>query len=213
MKVIVYSAIYGNYDTPKVQPMDFIPVLFTDSVSDSEWAVKTVKREEDHPRMKAKYFKCNPHRVLDCDVSIWIDGSATVQKYDFIEWALSELKDNDMAVIKHPERNCIYKEAEFCKGMAKYASVDVMGQVEAYRKEGFPENYGLWACGLLVRRHNKRIKKFNEMWWEHNLKYTYQDQLSFPVCVKEAGVKLKTIDIKLSGNGIISFDTPHKSIL
>lgn len=211
MKTIIYSAIYGDHDEPKKQPLGIKPILFTDSIESEDYEVRKVERKEVHPRMQAKYFKCMPHEVLDCDVSIWVDGNAMILQPGFVEWCLEQLGDNDIAVIKHPDRNCIYKEAIFCKGMAKYQDVDVLGQVAEYRQEGFPDDYGLWACGLLIRRHNKRIKKFNKMWWEHNLKYTYQDQLSFPVCVKRSGVKLKTINLPLNENNLITFLTPHAS--
>ena len=175
MKTIVYTAIYGDYDDVKVQPVEV--KLFTEA---------THPRKELHPRMKAKYFKCNSHK-RDCDVSIWIDGSAVIRTPEFERWCLEQLGDGDIALIKHPDRDCIYDEANFCQFMPKYQGVPVIEQVEEYKKRGYPAHNGLWACGLLIRRHNDKVKKFNKLWWEHNKKYTYQDQLSFPVCAREAG--------------------------
>lgn len=212
MKTIVYTAIYGDYDKPKKQPLGIKPVLFTDGIESEDWEVRKVFREEEHPRMKAKYFKCNSH-VLDCDVSIWIDGSAVIRTQDFVQWCLDQLGDGDIALIKHPDRDCIYDEANFCQFMPKYQGVPVLEQVEEYRKQGYPAHNGLWACGLLIRRHNDKVKAFNKLWWEHNKKYTYQDQLSFPVCAKEVGLDIRTIDINLNSNNIVDFNTPHKSIL
>ena len=202
MKTIVYTAIYGDYDDVKVQPVEV--KLFTEA---------THPRKELHPRMKAKYFKCNSHK-LDCDVSIWIDGSAVIRTPDFVQWCLDQLGDGDIALIKHPDRDCIYDEANFCQFMPKYQGVPVLGQVEEYRKQGYPAHNGLWACGLLIRRHNDKVKRFNKLWWEHNKKYTYQDQLSFPVCAREAGLDIRTINISnLLDNSVVVFSAPHKSIL
>ena len=60
--------------------------------------------------MRAKYFKCNSHK-LDCDISVWIDGSAVIRTQDFVQWCLDQLGDGDIALIKHPDRDCIYDEA------------------------------------------------------------------------------------------------------
>ena len=208
MKTIVYSAIYGDYDKPKAQPLKEKPILFTDTSESTDWEVRKVFREEEHPRMKAKYFKCNSHK-LDCDVSIWIDGSATIKTPDFEKWCLEQLGDGDIALIKHPDRGCIYDEANFCQFMPKYQGVPVLEQVEEYRKQGYPAHNGLWACGLLIRRHNDKVKRFNKLWWEHNKKYTYQDQLSFPVCAREVGLDIRTINLPLNENNLITFLTPH----
>jgi len=109
MKTIIYSAIYGDYDKPKKQPLDVKPVLFTDTAKSQDWEVRKVVREEQHPRMRAKYFKCNSH-ILDCDVSIWIDGSATIKIPAFEQWCLNQLGSADIALFKHPERDCIYSK-------------------------------------------------------------------------------------------------------
>jgi len=211
MNIKVYSAIYGGYDEVKVQPLKSKPILFTDGGNSDYWDVRVRQRPEQHPRMKAKYFKCNSHK-LDCDISIYIDGSGTMIGKDFVERCLEYLGDADMLAFKHPDRDCIYAEAEFCHMFAKYIDVDIMGQVEKYRQQGWPEHAGLWACGLLVRRNNERVRKFNKLWWKHINKYTYQDQLSFPICVKESGVKLKTLELPLNDNRLIMFLTPHASI-
>lgn len=213
MKTIVYSAIYGDYDKPKAQPLKEKPILFTDTSESTDWEVRKVFREEGHPRMKAKYFKCNSHK-LDCDVSIWIDGSATIKTPDFEKWCMEKLGDNDIALFRHPDRDCIYDEANYCQFMQKYQGVPVVEQVQEYQKQGYPAHNGLWACGLLIRRHNDKIKKFNRMWWRHNKKYTYQDQLSFPVCARECGLKISTIELpNLLNNSVVTFGTPHKSNL
>lgn len=211
MKTIVYSAIYGDYDKPINQCINRRPVLFSDHDWDCDWDVK-IKKKKGSPRMAAKYFKCNPHKELNCDISIWIDGSGTIKTGKFIQRCVEMLGDYDMLAFKHNERDCIYKEADFCEWFEKYRNVDIRGQVEYYRKMGHPENAGLWACGLVVRKHNARTRRFNSLWWWHNKRFTYQDQLSFPICVKKSGVKLKTLELDLNDNNLITFLTPHGSL-
>lgn len=213
MKTIVYTAIYGDYDEPKKHLLKERPVLFTDSIESEDWEVRKVERKEVHPRMQAKYFKCMSHEVLDCDVSIWIDGSATIKIPNFEKWCLDQLGNADIALIRHPDRDCIYDEANFCTFMDKYRNLPIIEQVMEYARQGYPQHNGLWACGLLIRRHNSRVKRFNKLWWRHNKEYTYQDQLSFPVCAKEVGLDIRTINIELNSNNVVDFNTPHKSTL
>lgn len=213
MKTMIYCAIYGDYDKPKKQPLVERPVLFTDTLESEDWEIRKVYRAEEHPRMRAKYFKCMPHQVLDCDISIWIDGSATIKTPYFKEWCLEKLGDNDIALFEHPERDCIYDEANYCQGMPKYRDLPVLIQVMEYMRMKYPRKNGLWACGLLIRRHNKKVQEFNRLWWRHNKKYTYQDQLSFPVCAREVGLKVNTIDLNLWNNDVIDFNSPHKNDL
>ena len=214
MKTIVYSAIYGDYDKPKALPLKEKPILFTDTSESTDWEVRKVFREEEHPRMKAKYFKCMPHQVLDCDISIWIDGSATIKSPYFREWCMEKLGDNDIALFRHPDRDCIYDEANVSRGMAKYRGLPILEQVMEYKRGGYPVHGGLWACTMLIRRHNDKVKKFNKLWWRHNNKYTYQDQLSFPICAREAGLSIGTIGDNQWHNDIINFATSsHKNEL
>lgn len=212
MKTIVYSSIYGGYDTPIKQIIKEKPILFTDQLTVDGWSAKMKRVHKKNDRMRAKYFKCNPHKELDCDISIWIDGSGTIRDKNFVKRCIEYLGDADMLAFKHPDRDCIYDEAEFCEMFEKYRHVDIMGQVREYKNMGWPEHTGLWACGLLVRRHNNRTKRFNKLWWEHINKYTYQDQLSFPVCTWLSGVKLKTLELELNDNNLITFLTPHASL-
>jgi len=203
--VEVYSAIYGGYDDIKKQVVDV--KVFTEESG-------IALAEGLHPRMKAKMFKCNPHLFLDCDYSIWVDGSATIHDPNFVERCLDYLGDNELMCFVHPEgRRCIYEEAQYCKDFLKYKDVDIQGQMDIYRKQGYPEQNGLWACGLIVRKHTARVKRFNELWWEHNLKYTYQDQLSFPVVKDMVAPRFKTLWLNQHDNDLITFMTPHKSDL
>jgi hypothetical protein len=197
---MVYTAIFGNYDDVKKQPVEVKVVN-----EESGWYPKDL-----HPRLQAKYFKCNSH-LLETEYSIWVDGSATIHDPQFIQRCLDYLGKSDLMCFVHPEgRRCIYQEAEYCKNMPKYKDVDIQGQVDAYRQQGYPELNGLWACGLVVRRHTPKVEEFNKLWWEHNLKYTYQDQLSFPVVLRETGVNFKTLWLNQHDNDLITFMTPHK---
>ena len=44
-------------------------------------------------------------------------------------------------------------EAKASMELEKYQGQRCIEQVEAYREEGHPEHWGLYACGLIVRHH------------------------------------------------------------
>lgn len=190
---VVYTAIFGGYDELRPYPAtahcDFI--CFTDdaALATPGWTVKVVAPRRGHPRMDAKYFKLMPHEVLpDHEVSLWLDASLNPRR-SFVADALASLASAPLALFNHPERACIYDEASFCADMPKYRSQRVREQVEAYRRTGYPAGAGLYACGVLARRHHDpTLRAVNEAWWRENLAWTWQDQLSLPVVLRQHGL-------------------------
>ena len=53
-------------------------------------------------------------------------------------------------------------------------------QMDRYKKEGFPENYGLLQSNILLRKHNKQdCIKLMEEWFNEIKNGSHRDQLSF----------------------------------
>ena len=55
-----------------------------------------------------------------------------------------------------------------------------MDQYNAYIEDNFPDNSGLFEKTVFIRRNNLEINNLFDLWWENNLKYSYQDQISYP---------------------------------
>src|ERR1035437_4801349 len=174
MRVCVYTAIYGGYDTLKPYPPQTIEtdfVCFTDRelYPDTHgWRVICDRRfEKQHPRMQAKYFKVLNHQVFNSgqffnsnasryalknyDVTIWMDGHLEIKTSRFVEVMASSLGRYGMALPVHPDRDCSYNEVEVSIPMKKYYGLPLREQVESYRRRGYPERNGLMACGVIVR--------------------------------------------------------------
>jgi Protein of unknown function (DUF616) len=211
MRAVIYTAVFGNYDTlkqptPQDEPCDFI--CFTDSKMPSRvgaWRVVQVRPDPAvHPRLQAKYFKLLSHRVFPrgrlavwyapfsvrrrADLSIWIDASLQIKCSTFIKDMRVKLDDGDWAMFVHPWNDCIYEEALLSSTLPKYQALPILTQVEAYRPV-VPPHGGLYACGVIVRREPStgRLKRIHDLWWQENLKWTYQDQLSLPYVLQHAG--------------------------
>jgi len=157
-------------------------VAFLDREEESSlWEVRKCCDEFEEPRRNAKIHKVLPHKYVDTDISIWLDAniSLNVSPEELVElW----LKDADIAVCEHFERDCIYEEAEIVKECQLDDPRLVDAQMARYRKAGYPENNGMAECGIIVRRHTPEIIKCSEKWWDEICRGSSRDQLSFAYC-------------------------------
>lgn len=185
---VVYTCITGGYDSllePKYITPDFDYVCFTDnpSLTSSTWDIRPIPKElENLSKIKQqRYIKINPHKFFpEYEISIWVDGNMTL-KGDLNEFVNSTLTgDTSIYVPQHPSRNCIYKESKAVLGMKKDSKEIVNPQMERYRTEGFPENYGLLQSNILLRIHNdNNCIRLMEAWFNELRDNSHRDQLSF----------------------------------
>lgn len=195
-----YTAVYGAYDYVKPLPSTTFPCyLYTDSQQLADeaaalgWQPRVVKHSITtlngqvpliEPMLNHKFWKTHPHLACpDADISLWLDGSMSVLRPDYVEHCLNLLGEDDWACVPHPARECIYDEAYFSATLERYDTDSMMRQIMAYQVERFPPKAGLIATGANVRRHTPAVIEFGLDWWEDILLYSHQDQLSFPVCM------------------------------
>lgn len=203
MKTAIVTAIYGGYDRPKSLRPDHgadDAYLYTDSHDQAReaaaagWhAVLSEYPSGDKqlpPMLQAKWVKTHPHLVAPtADISIWLDGSMQVCVDGFTEKCVAVLGTDDISMTSHPSRSCIYPEASVTAELTRYADCDPQAQVDSYRGQGHPENWGLFASGASVRRHTDLVAEWGYLWWLECVNWTYQDQLSLPVVTRLLGEK------------------------
>lgn len=186
MKVVVYTAIFGGYDhvrAPLNQNPDAQYVLFTDAPASAPGVDVRVMKPKYNRRKSAREVKVMAHRYLpDADYTIWVDGWLQLICDPFA--LLPFLGDNDIAMEKHRERDCIYREAEEVIRVKKVISPKYpRAQVNRYRAEGFPEHYGLTASYLTVRRNTDKMAELENLWWHEIDNGCDRDQVSFFYCL------------------------------
>jgi len=171
MKVISYTAISGSKDK-----------LRDDILVFSEFS------KFKSPVMNAKVPKLLPHKYLDCDVSIWVDGNIFLLKepqFYVDRW----LRDADMAIFVHNHAFTIYKEERYLESMFKnrtpWVKLEIKKQLEYYRSIGIPEDTKMYMGGFIIRRHTKEVERFNEAWFAEVCRWSQRDQLSLPVIIKK----------------------------
>jgi hypothetical protein len=208
-RVAVYTAIYGGYDRLLEQPdMPGVDLwCFTDDrgLRSDQWRVIYRRSRQRHPRMAAKWFKMNPSRVLPAyQRSVWIDGGVKIERTDFADIVLGATSQDGLALFRHPVRDRVVDEAEFCVPIPKYAGLPMLAQVEHYRHRGFPDRSGLWAGGVIGRQHNRVMHRLGRAWWRENKRWTYQDQLSLPYVLWQLRLEPGTIPYELWDGQIMS---------
>jgi hypothetical protein len=68
-------------------------------------------------------------------------------------------------------------------------------QVNKYKEEGFPKNFGLVQSGIIFRKHNDTsCIKLMEAWWKELEVESHRDQLSFNYAVWKTKVNFNYVD-------------------
>jgi hypothetical protein len=131
-----------------------------------------------NPIKDVRKCKILSHEYIDADISIWVDGNI-YPLIDDKELVDKYLGDSDMALFKHPYRDCIYDEFGIVSKL-KYDLPEILdNQMTKYKISGYPEKNGLCETGFLIRRNNEKVNNFNETWWNEVLLNSHRDQLSF----------------------------------
>lgn len=209
MTVTVVSACFGAYDVPAVPPVqdcDVRWVMVTDGKVDvpAPWEHVVDPRDDMHPRLAAKIAKCAPWLYTDTEVAVWLDASATVNRSDFVSTCVAALGDGHVAQWVHPQRSCIRPEADVSATMAKYDGLPVHAQVTWYMAAGHPASFGLWATGCMVRSMREPTG-VGVAWLAEQTRWTYQDQLSWPIIVRKYGLDVRPMPGELWDRRLVSF--------
>jgi hypothetical protein len=198
--MIIYTAITANYDQLKEQPSHEQPGLLFEAFLDREyisqtWNIRRAISMFSNSRLNAKYHKILSHICFpDDQVTLWIDGSVKINPaISIINLVNQFLSHSDLAVFAHCERYCIYQESATCLHRRKDVSKTICHQVFRYAQEGYPINNGLAECTILLRRNTKKVREFNELWWNEILTGSIRDQISFPYVAWKTGLKINYI--------------------
>ena len=185
-KGVVYTAIFGDYENllePKFINEDLDYICFTDNpnLKSNFWEIKLVDNPNLDNVRKARKVKILPHEyVKEYDYSIWVDAGFQIigDIKKFIN--LYSTGKSFMSCI-HTNRNCIYDEATECILQKKDNEQVFNAQINKYKKENYPEKYGLIESGVIYRRHNDpKIIKAMDDWCSEVINFSNRDQISLP---------------------------------
>ena len=191
MNIVVYTAIYGDIDrlwgtnTYGVPHFAYVDSPKTEYDIATRAPAKTPSWEQivlppgwDN-RRSARHFKALPHYYLPkANIWVWLDGNVRlkISPQDLVEQFLK----NDFATFKHPDRDCLYVEADFCAKAKKDDALTLNDQRGRYLLAGMPKNWGLAETRIVIRRNTPEICSINEDWWAEIENGSLRDQVSLP---------------------------------
>ncbi len=202
MNLVLYSAHYGDADP--LNP-DFFGgfdtcrrVLFTDRTDVALPGVEIVHDPLDgiDAARASRRAKLMPHRYFpDAEWSIWIDNKSRLKRDpQAVLSAVTAQSDSAFFAFPHFRRDCVYHELQTCweNGLDDYR---VLKEREAtYRTAGLPAHSGLIEGHFIVRCHaDAAAARFGDRWYEHVLRYSRRDQISFPYLVWTLGLRYEFI--------------------
>ena len=115
------------------------------------------------------------------------DGSAHVHSPRFAAEALAAA--DPIAQFDHPDRDCIYQEADAALAVPRYAAEPIAEQVLTYHAAGHPEHWGLWAATVIARQHTDLVKARGHAWTAHVDAWSCEDQISQPFLLRNLGLR------------------------
>ena len=146
--------------------------------------------------------KILPNLHFAADYSIWHDANF-VLRADPATMIAAYLKHADIAMFAHPCRSTVAEEVKVLLAEKIGKREEVLNQQTAWLHMGAP--CGLWAGGLIIRRHTKAVAAFNEVWWKHFKGGSTRDQLALPMAVHETGMKIETIPGNIQASALLGF--------
>lgn len=193
------------------------------NVASYPWTVIVEPRPpKTEPRLASRVPKCDPWLYTDADVVIWIDGNIEVTSPHFIEWCLDSLGDDVICQNRQYwaenvfdemkasfnvgglYRTSLEEQAAYLSGdrdkpfsdlewKAKWGDDPIVEQIDTYMAQGYPPDYGIWWCGLMVR--TKDCPDFGGKWMTEMVRWTCQDQLAHSFLMHKLGIKPASLDM------------------
>lgn len=202
MTLTLYSAHYGTADPLNREVFGGFDscrrVLFTDHPGTSLPGVEVILDPLDglDPARASRRAKLMPHRYFpDAEWSIWIDNKSRL-KVDPLQ-VLAAVRSQSEAgffAFPHFRRDCVYQEGQTVAELGLDDHRIVRARMAQYRAEGMPEHSGLIEGHFMVRRHHDpALVRFGDRWFEHVLRFSRRDQISFPYLVWKLGLPYEKI--------------------
>jgi len=202
-RLVVYTALLGGDRQLREVPLavessaDF--VCFTDdpALRSSTWQVIPVDPRLPTDLVRSeRYLKIVGHPVLTAyDRSLWIDNAVELLALpeSFVDgW----LEDADVATPVHTFHRTVLDEAEASIDLGRDDHLRVFEQLAHYvgSSPTAVESNPHWTA-LLARRRAPQVEAVMTTWWEHVLRFSRLDQLSFGVVMAASGLRLHSVPL------------------
>lgn len=205
MKIAVVTAIFGDMEKPKPFCEQSVPCdRYVFTPENTPFPLPNLP-----PRLQAKYFKLQTHRVLPrYDCFVWIDGNIEITSPDFVKVMTDGLYDN-IRIQKHHERATIGEEIEYILASenpylkARYDSQPLAAEYGYYLSGGMPADAPLYSCNLFAWDFKLEVAPFFDDWWDLVLRWSWFDQSAFSAIAHSEPHMVEIVDLGAM------FDNPY----
>ena len=181
-----------------------------------------------HSFCLAKFYKQSFRkipRLQKYHIIVWIDGTIEIIYHKTSAYILENILSTKIIGWHHEWRNGnLFAEVQASMNEPKYISSvwtgqeqpyqDVLTQYNEYLSDGYDPNFfksknrqhlGVWiTCFVAFLQHDEKVQQFLDTWYIQTLKYTTQDQISFPYICQKMNIIPYTLP-----NKHITGDHPH----
>jgi hypothetical protein len=187
VKIAVYTCVTGGYDRVPV-PRHIDPSLdyycYTDGTVSvpNPWQASAIDAGLlGGAKDKNRFVKLHPHRLAELapyDATLYVDGSVEIVG-DVKTFVTEQLEAPfDLFMFEHPFRDSTFAEGVAVVEFGHEWVWSVAAQLREYYRAGFPDNAGLQAGGVILRRNTSSWHGLMNSWWREYQRGTGRDQLS-----------------------------------
>lgn len=146
--------------------------------------------------------------------SVYMDGNIGISRQVCLmhQWVEELLASADIAICRHAARRCAYVEIEACVGRKKIDNAHADTALRVLAAHKMPRNFGLWECGIILRRNNVPwVQDLQKMWFDLMVHSgVIRDQLWLPLAMHKMNGKIpagrfKTIEMDVRKNNMFDF--------
>src|SRR5436190_10228783 len=200
----------------------------TDPTAMSSWdqvIVPDYPRHDFEPRLRARYFKHQIHRLPEVEPYRWLawaDSSLLIKDAIFLLREAERLRGlaprKRLALVPHPDRQTVRQEYEFISReieqgndylRSRYADEKMPEQMKFFTSRGWNLDAKLWCGTIWLVENNTTINWCWDSWWDQNLRYGMMDQLSLPVLLDEFALEPQAMELNLRSNCFFDWG-PHR---
>lgn len=218
-KIVVYTAIFNNYDwlkEPVVVPagIDFVCYTDSDRVCSKVWRIVKVCVEGISPSLLNRKIKLlYPYTELSqYDYSLYVDGSIMI-KGDVAQFLQPYIPMKvAMMNFKHPYRDCMFDDISLCIQRKSGNMGKLLEQSIKYKDAGMPLHFGLSDNKIILRDHRQTIgKRIMDEWYQEVEGYSGRDQVCLPYVLYKNHISYFFFKEDIENNDF--FETwPHNTV-
>lgn len=155
-------------------------------IRSSEWNIVRIAPGALSPKKLSRRVKILfDEYVGNYDASLYVDSKFHLRD---ITGVMNRYLKSDIAVMSHPKRSCIYDEGKELIKLGLDDKAVINAQMAKYQRASFPGKAGLFAPGIMFRKHTDLLKVCMRDWFSDVNEFSYRDILSLPVALKKHGI-------------------------